>query len=112
MKIAIWTYTAAVGFICLGEAALGAMFGQIFRYQLNGKPLPYITSAFLAFSPWALALPLAWLSAAIWLGRSNRLTPGRAHAFAGVSTLVISFLVTFAAIALPLPLTPIIERMK
>lgn len=112
MKLAVWTYTAAVAFASLATAALGGMFGNIYYYRLGDKSLPPITQLVVGVHLWALAIPLPFLFAATWLSCRDIVTPNRCFAFAGVSTLAIAFLFTFTAIALTLPFVSIIVGMQ
>ena len=112
MKTAVWTYTAALGFASLAVAALGGMFGNIYHYKLGDKPLPFITDLLVQFPLWAFAIPLPWLFAAILLSRHGAATPARVFAFAGISTLAITFLFMFTAVALTLPFISIIVSMR
>ncbi len=103
MRIAIWSYTAAVGFASLAVAALGGMFGSIFYRWLGDKPLPAITQLLIDFHWWTFAVPLPWVLVAIWFSRRDAATQSRVFAFSGISTLAVAFLFTFAAVALTLP---------
>src|SRR6266446_2368765 len=98
MRIAMWTYTAAVAFASLAATALGGMFGNIYHRLLGGKPLPAMTQFLVEWHLWALLIPLPWLCVAIWLGRREAATQTRCFAFAGISTLAVAFLFTFTAI--------------
>jgi hypothetical protein len=111
MRVAVWAYTIAVGFASLAAASLGGLFHNIYSHLLGGKPLPALTQLFIEFHLWALAIPLPWLLAAIWLSRRETATQSRCFAFAGVSTLAITFIFAFTANALTLPFVSIVVGM-
>ena len=104
MRIAVWSYCAAVGLACLTVAMLGSGFKYYFHWSLNGKPLPAMTDLATEDAVWALVLALPWVGAAIWLSRREAATPSRVFAYAGLSTFAIVFLFAFVAIAFSLPL--------
>ena len=105
MKLAIWTYSAAVALALLAMVVLGILF-QIFFEQLYGRdePLPLLTHCFIRLHWWFLLGSLPVLVGACFLTSARTLTPDRALAFAGASTLIIVFLFTVAVVALLLPL--------
>ena len=109
VKFAVWTYTAAISLASFAVAVLGGMFGNSYQDLLSGKPLPPLTEFLLEYHFWALAVPLPWFCAAIWLSRRGVTTPDRVFAFAGTSTLALVSLFAFSAVALTLPFVRIIQ---
>ena len=105
MKLAIWTYSAAVALAFLVMVVLGVLF-QIFFEQLYGRnePLPLLTHCFIRLHWWFLLGSLPVLVSACFLTTARTLTPDRALAFAGACTLLIVFLFTVAVVSLLLPL--------
>ncbi len=106
MKLAIWTYAAAVTVASLAMVVLGILF-QIFFVQLygDGEPLPLLTHCFIRLHWWWFLLgSIPVLVAARYLTSARALTPERALAFAGACTLFIVFLFAIAAYSLLLPL--------
>ena len=112
MKLAVWSYTAAVGFASLAVAGVGRMVGKIYPDLFNGKPLPAITDFVVGFYGWACALLLLWLFAAAWLSRRGAATPERVLAFAGISTLAVTVLFGFTALALVLPFLSLVVSLR
>ena len=111
MKIAIWSYTAAIAFVALAVSFLSRLvIPDILHDKLRGKPLPPITEFLIHHPGWVLLVPLPWFLTASWLNlRKGALTPNRCFAFAGVSTFALAFLLAYTAIAFLLPFVRIIE---
>ena len=112
MKIAIWSYSAAVTFAAIAVAGLGWAFRDILDRTLFGKPLPPLTWVLIEHFRWGFAIPIPWILVAIVLTRGRTIAADRCLAFAGVSTAVISFLFMFVAIALSLPYIRIITPLQ
>lgn len=112
MKFAIWIYAVTVVLASLAVTALGGAFSNIFRSWLHGKPLPAMTAFLVDSHLWALAIPLPWLFAAVWLSRGETATTDRVFAYAATSTLAIVFLFVFTAVALALPLVTVTVCMQ
>ncbi len=104
MRLGIWAYTAAVTLAAFAIQLLGESHKSTFFEILDGKPLPGLTVFVLNLGQWFFLLPIAWIIAAVWLSRREAATQSRCAAFAGISTLAITFLLILAMIAYSLPL--------
>ena len=112
MRIAIWTYTAAVALASAAAWLLAALFERVVFYQQGGRPLPAWTSLAVHWH-WAfLVVPLPFVIAAIGLSRSDETTPARVLSFAAFSTLAIVLLFSFLALSVMLPFVPLITPLR
>ncbi len=113
MKLAIWAYSAAVALASLAMVVLGVLFQILFEQLYGGDdPLPLLTHCFIRLHWWFLLGSLPVLVWACFLTSARTLTPDRALAFAGASTLIIVFLFTVAAVSLLLPLLTTTFRLS
>ena len=112
MRIAIWSYAAAVSMTAIAIAIISSLFERILLTQFGSKPLPPVTSILISNHWWALVISAAWILMAIWLTRSCDLRTEKALAFAGISTLAIVFSAAFTAVAIICPFVSFITPLK
>ncbi|MES2572551.1 MAG: hypothetical protein V4710_21185 [Verrucomicrobiota bacterium] len=108
--IAVWAHAMAVSIAAFAFFTVGAIFSNILFHRLRlefpgiqSPPLPLVTQCYIHGCGWALLFPPAFLVAAFRLCQPLVFTSERLFAYSGISIATITFLISFASIALACP---------